>query len=108
MAKSKWLVSLAKPDPRIGGMDILGKVRKFSKSGYSFILNDAGEAREINKEFGRAASGDIIVSEIPQTRGAKSIKKSSLPKARGDKRSALIKDGWKEVRTGVWRKVMGE
>lgn len=98
----RFLVSLAKPDPRIGGMDVYGKIRKFSKSGHSFVLTDPGEAKELSREFG--AAGDIVVSEIPEAKGAKTVKYITPKLTPEERRAALVRDGWIEGRAGKWRK----
>ena len=69
----KYLVSLAKPDRRIKGMNIGGKFHKFGDSGHSFIMSDSGAAKEMNTEFGRARRGDIVVSEMPGYTGKSDI-----------------------------------
>jgi len=96
----KFLVSLAKPDPRIKGMDVYGRPRAFSKNGHSFTLSDPGEARELSREFGTGGSGDIIVTEIPSARGFKRGGFSNMSPQ--DRRKQMKKDGWVEKSPGKW------
>ena len=92
-------------------MEIYGKHRKFSKDGYSFVLSDGGEAKEISKEFGETGSRDIIVSEIPNYKSKDEMshrykftvkKVQETPEQRREK---MIADGWKEHKPGHWIKV---
>ena len=112
MPKNKrFLVSLAKPDRRIGGMDVFGKLRKFSKSGHSFVLKDKGEASELSQEFGESKSKDIIVSEIPGYKSREDMghrynftvqkEEESLE----ERRERMRQDGWVEFKPGQWKKV---
>ena len=111
MGKKKYLVSLAKPDKRVKGMMIGGRYHKFSKSGHSFIMSDAGAAKEMNTEYGRARTGDIIISEIPGYRGKEDLghkynftvkKEREDPKERKER---MKRDGWVEVKPGKWKRV---
>lgn len=110
-SNKKYLVSLAKPDARIGGMDVGGKLRKFSKSGHSFILSDKGEANELSKEFGETKSRDIIVSEIPGYTGREDVgHRYNFTVRKGEetldeRRERMREDGWVEFKPGQWKKV---
>lgn len=104
----KYLVSLREPIRDAEGVSIDNKLRKFGKSGHSFILNDAGEARELNAALGKKGAGKVIVSEMPEVRGVKTVKYITPRLSPQERREAMIRDGWREVRTGVWRKGLGE
>lgn len=109
--KKKYLVSLAKPDARIGGMDVMGKLRKFSKSGKSFMLSDGGEAKELDREFGqKSRTKDIVVSEIPNYKEEAGHRYSfSVRKAENETREERLErmrqEGWVEFKPGQWKKV---
>ena len=106
--KKKFLVSLAVPESRIAGINVPGKgTRKFSKMGSSFLLSDAGEAKEISREMGRT----VAVSEIPNYKAPEdsghkysfAVRKGNESRAKRQKR--LERDGWVEKSPGRWVKV---
>lgn len=110
--KKKFLVSLAKPDARIKGMDVMGKKRRFSKDGYSFVLNDSGEAKELDREFGqKTRHKDIVVSEIPNGANEAGHRYNFTVRKLGDeetleeRRQRMIDEGWVEFKPGQWKKV---
>ena len=107
MPKKKFLVSLGKPDSDIKGIEVDGKIRKFSSSGHSFYVTDSGEAREINEKYGKNKTGDgtVIVSEVPMSKNTGGhtfffpVKKPKL------KSGGKSKYEWVEVRPGVKKMV---
>ena len=106
--KRKFLVSLARPDERIKGISVPGKGRReFSKSGSSFMLSDAGEAREIKKEFG----SDVAMSEIPNYKAPEdqghryNFTVQKQEETLEERRERMITDGWVEFAPGRWKKV---
>lgn len=113
MPKSKkpeqYLVSLARPDHRIKGLSVPGRGRRnFSKSGHSFTLEDGGEAKEIQREFGR----DVVVSKIPTYKSPEdrghtynfTVQKPD-EETPAERRERMIADGWVEIAPGRWKKV---
>ena len=62
--KKQFLVSQAK-EGKMSGIDVDGKVMKFSKSGYSFTVKDKGMANEIDQKIGQKGDKSVIVSEVP-------------------------------------------
>ena len=78
--KDKYLVSLAQPDTDAKGIEVDGKIRRFSESGNSFYLSDAGEAKELIHSVGQKGDRKVMVSKVPQKHNYFfPIKKKKLP-----------------------------
>lgn len=79
----------------------------FSKSGYSFMLKDAGEAKEIKRELGH----NVKMSKIPNYKPPEDMGHTynfTVQKAEEtleERRERLILDGWVEFKPGQWKKV---
>lgn len=65
MREKQFLVSKVKPDHDFTGVNVDGQDMKFSKSGSSFYLRDAGKAKELDATLGSGGTKDVVISEIP-------------------------------------------
>ena len=64
--KKQFLVSKVKADADITGVSVDGKEMNFSKSGSSFYMKDAAEARDVDQAFGSGTDDPtVVVSEVP-------------------------------------------
>lgn len=71
MPKKQFLVSKVTTDRDVTGVQVDGQEMKFSKSGESFYLSDAGKARELDATLGAGASRDsrqVVISEVPMAK----------------------------------------